>query len=149
MNMVPEHALEKIRRDHDYLFELMARLDAVCKLREEEINCRRCGTDRRIVCQGNVQQLVQTFTETTLKHHAVEAFYMADTAPPGHRTAHVRAHMEIAERLKAIRVEFSEDGNCITAIDGIEQAVAAIRAHIDEFDAPLEHFLLNPALTAR
>jgi hemerythrin len=145
MNMVPEHAVEKIQRDHDYLFELMDRIAAVCDKRSEQINCRTCGSDRRVVCQGNVHQLIQTFTEATLKHHAVEAFYMADSTPPEHRTAHVRAHMAIAEKLKAIRVEFSEDGNCITAIDGVEQAVAAIRAHIDEFDAPLERMLMQPA----
>lgn len=145
MNMIPEQAVEKIQRDHDYLFELMERIEAVCSKRLEQINCRSCSGDLRVVCQGNVHQLIQTFTEATLKHHAVEAFYMSDAAPPEHRAAHVRAHMAIAEKLKSIRVEFSEDGNCITAIDGVEQAVAAIRAHIDEFDAPLEAMLLQPA----
>jgi hemerythrin len=145
MNMVPEHAVEKIHRDHDYLFELMGRLEAVCSKRDEQINCRTCSGELRVVCQGNVYQLIQTFTEATLKHHAVEAFYMSDAAPPEHRTAHVRAHMAIAEQLKAIRVEFSEDGNCVTAIDGVEQAVAMIRAHIDEFDRPLENMLLTTA----
>lgn len=145
MNMVPEHAVDKIRRDHDYLFELIGRIEALCDRRDEEINCRGCGAELRVVCQGNVHQLIQTLVETTLKHHAVEAFYMSDAAPPEHRTAHVRAHMDIAEKLKAIRIEFSDDGNCITAIDGVEQALTAIRAHIDEFDAPLERFLLQPA----
>ena len=145
MNMFPEHAVEKIQRDHDYLFELMERIEAVCDRRDDEIDCRSCLSGRRIVCQGNVHQLIQTFTEATLKHHAVEAFYMADAAPPEHRKAHARAHMAIAEKLKAIRVEFSEDGNYITAIDGVEEAVAAIRAHIDEFDAPLEQMLMQPA----
>ena len=145
MNMIPEQAVEKIQRDHDYLFELMDRIEAVCSKRYEQINCRSCSDEVRVVCQGNVHQLIQTFTEATLKHHAVEAFYMSDVAPPEHRTAHVRAHMAIAENLKAIRIGFSEDGNCITAIDGVEQALAAIRAHIEEFDAPFEAMLLQPA----
>jgi hemerythrin len=145
MNMVPEHAVEKIRRDHDYLFELMARLEAVCAKRDEEINCRSCGGEVRAVCQGNVSELIQTFTELTLKHHAVEAFYMSDAAPQEHRTAHLKAHIRIAEQLKAIRVQFSDDGNSVTAIDGVEQTVAMIRAHIDEFDRPLEEFLLVTA----
>lgn len=149
MNMVPGHALDKIRRDHDYLFDLMDRIEAVCCQRDDAIDCRSCGAERRLVCQGDVLQLLRTFTEATLKHHAVEAFYMSDAAPAEHRTAHARAHMEIAGKLQAIRVEFSEDGNCIRAIDGIEQAVAAIRAHIEAFDLPLERYLLQPAESAR
>ena len=145
MNMIPSDAVAKIHRDHDYLFELMERIEAVCSKRDEQINCRSCGGDIRVVCQGNVHQLIQTFTEATLKHHAVESFYMSDAAGAEHRTAHVRSHMAIAEKLKAIRVEFSEDGNCISAIDGVEQAIAAIRAHIVEFDAPLEAMLMQPA----
>jgi hemerythrin len=142
MNMVPGHAVEKIHRDHDYLFELMARLESVCDKRSERINCHTCEGGVRVVCRGNVSELVQTFIEVTLKHHAVEALYMSDAAPQEHRTAHLRAHLAIAEQLKAIRVRFSDDGNAVTAIDGIEQAVAMMRAHMDEFDRPLEGFLL-------
>jgi hypothetical protein len=145
MHQIPEHAIDKIHRDHAYLAELTERIRAVCTKRDEQINCRTCGGDTRVVCQGNVHLLVQSFIEAVLKHHAVESLYMVEAVPADQRIAHVRSHMAIAEQLKNIRVVFSADGNCVTAIDGIDQAFAAIQDHIREFDTPMEHFLAATA----
>ena len=136
-----EHPIDKIDRDHAYLVELMQKIDAACINPGAVSNCRQCDNGRRMVCQGNVDQLIRTFVEGTLKHHMIESAYMADTVPKAHRIAHAQAHLAIAEQLRAIRVQFSADGNTVTAIDGMDVAFDAIRTHIVEFDGPLEQYL--------
>ena len=135
------YAVEKIRRDHDYLQDLITRIKGLCTQRGVVKDCRSCQPNHRSVCQGNVEQLILHFVEATLKHHLVESVYMA-TAPQAHRVAHMRAHMVIAEQLKSVRVVFSEDGNCVVAIDGIDIALSTLLSHIDEFDQALEGYLL-------
>lgn len=144
MPLNQERHVEKIRRDHDRLLELVTRIKELCALRGQVNDCRSCQPGPRSVCQGNVEQLILAFVEATLKHHLVESVYM-ESAPPAHRQAHMRAHMAIAEQLKSIRVVFSADGNCVLAIDGIDAALTDLTRHFDEFDKPLEDFLLAPA----
>ena len=138
------HAVDKIRRDHDYLQELITRIKGLCTKRDTVMDCRSCPPNHRSVCQGNVEQLILHFVEATLKHHLVESVYMAG-APQAHRVAHMQAHMVIAEQLKSVRVVFSADGNCVVAIEGIDVALANLLHHIQEFDQALEGYLLAAA----
>ena len=62
-----------------------------------------------------------------------------------HRIAHNQAHMEIAQQLKAIRVVFSEDGNCVRAIEGIDRIHQTLQAHFTDYDQQLEAYLLEAA----
>lgn len=145
MTATPGYAVERIHRDHDYLLELLHRIEMTCRERDRRRDCRSCADERRQVCQGDVEQLIVTFTEVLLKHQVVESIYMEDAVPAEHRLAHQRSHLALAEALKAIRVVFSADGNCVVAIEGIDRVLAMLKAHIVEFDAPLENFLLAPA----
>jgi hypothetical protein len=53
--------------------------------------------------------------------------------------------LSIAQKMKSIRAVFSEDGNCILAIEGIDHVLESLLAHIEEFDQPLEQYLLTAA----
>lgn len=140
-----EQAVEKLRRDHDYLIELASRIKGLCSQRGLQENCRECQPNQRNVCQGNVEQLIRSFVEFTLKHNLIESVYMERGVPVAHRTAHIQAHMEIAEQMKTIRAIFSEDGNSVLAIDGIDGVLLTLLAHFQEFDLTLENHLLAPA----
>lgn len=137
--------VEKIRRDHDRMLELIARIRAECTVRDSADSCATCQPNLRVVCRGNIEQLIKAFVDVTLKHNLIESMYMEDGVPQAHRIAHNRAHMEIAEQLKAIRVVFAENGNGIKAIEGIELALATLMAHFEDFDQELEAYLLAPA----
>lgn len=139
-----ELSVERIHRDHDHLVDLITRIKGLCTQRGVVENCRSCQPSQRNVCQGNVEQLILNFVEATLKHHLVETVYMT-SAPQEHRVAHMRAHMSIAEQLKSIRVVFSEDGNCVVAIDGVDAALESLFSHFRDFDEPLENYLLAAA----
>lgn len=67
---------------------------------------------------------------------------MDGKVPSAHRIAHNKAHKEIAEQLKAIRVIFSDDGNCVLAIKGIDTVQQSLEAHFKAFDHELERLLL-------
>ena len=54
--------------------------------------------------------------------------------------------MEIAQQLKAIRAVFSECGNKILAIEGIEHVHQTLIAHFRDYDQPLEGYLNEAAL---
>jgi len=138
------HDVKRIHQDHDYLFQLIEKIKSACADVSDRKSCWECPQTQRAVCQGNVEQLILNLTEVTLKHHLLESVFMADGVPKEHRVSHIRSHMKIAEEMKAIRVIFSEDGNCILAIEGVEQVLASLAAHIDEFDLPLEEYLLTP-----
>jgi hemerythrin len=140
MSPQQEHSVEKIHRDHDYLLELATRIKGLCTQRGLVESCRTCDPTHRTVCQGNVEQMILTFVESSLKHQLVESVYMHN-APAEHRIAHARAHLAIAEQLKTIRVVFAEDGNSMLAIEGIDAALATLREHIVEYDEPLEEYL--------
>lgn len=136
-----EHAIDKIHRDHAYLVELMQKVDSVCTNPAPEKACKDCGNTHRVVCNGNLEQLIRTYAEGTLKHHMVESAYMTDAVPKDHRIAHAQAHLAIAERLRAIHVRFCADGNCIKAIEAMDAAFQSVHEHIEKFDGPLEQYL--------
>ncbi|TXT24840.1 MAG: hypothetical protein FD131_4834 [Rhodocyclaceae bacterium] len=54
--------------------------------------------------------------------------------------------MDIAQQLKAIRVVFSEDGNCVLAIEGIDHIHHTLLAHFKDYDQQLEAYLIEAAL---
>lgn len=137
--------VEKIRRDHDRILELIERIRAECNQRDSVESCANCQPNLRVVCRGNIEQLIKSLVEVTLKHNFIESMYMEDGVPQAHRVAHNRAHLVIAEQLQAIRVEFAEDGNGILAIKGVDQALVTLMAHLKDYDQDLEDYLLAPA----
>lgn len=137
-----EEEVERIRRDHKHMLELISRIKAECTQGGRVDNCHACDSSNRHLCHGNIETLIKTFVEVTLKHLLIESMYMEERVPQAHRIAHNRAHMEIALQLKAIRVVFSQDGNCILAIDGIDQIQASLFKHFTDFDQQLETYLL-------
>jgi hemerythrin len=145
MQSMQMESVEKIRRDHDHMLELIERIKAECTRTTRTGNCNDCQPTVRHVCHASIDQLIRSFVELTLRHNLVESTFMADVVPSEHRIAHNRSHLEIARQLKAIRVIFSEDGNCVLAIEGIDQALQSLLAHFDEFDRPLEAYLLAAA----
>lgn len=145
MPPIQEEAVERIRRDHEHMLGLAHRIKAECTQSDKIDNCNDCHPNIRHVCHGNIEQLVRAFVESTLKHNYIESVYMEDCVPPAHRIAHNQAHMDIAEQLKAIRVIFSEDGNCVLAIDGIDKVLSTLLAHFKEYDQELERYLVAPA----
>jgi hemerythrin len=140
-----EQVVLKLRQDHEYMVELMHRITSLCARRQAAEDCDGCPSGQRGLCHDNIEQLIRTFVEVTLRHNLIESAYMAEIAPPAHRIAHNRAHLEIAEQMKAIRVVFAHGGNGIAAIDGIDRALETIAAHLVEFDKPLEQYLLDAA----
>lgn len=140
-----KHSVDRIRDDHKYMLELVDRILGSCDERGRVENCANCADTRRMVCHGNIEALIRSFIETTLKHNVLEAMYMEEEdVPHAHRSAHNKAHIAIAEQLKAIRVVFSQEGDCIIAIDGIEEVRRSLIAHFQEFDQQLETLLLAP-----
>jgi hemerythrin len=98
-----------------------------------------------MVCQGNIEQLIRTFVEITLKHNMIESLYMEDGVPSAHRIAHNQAHLAMAEQMKSIRVVLSEDRNCVLAIEGIDQVLETLKRRFEEYDQLLESYLLMAA----
>jgi hemerythrin len=145
MPPIREHAVERIHRDHDYMIELAQRIKAACTAGGGAVNCGECHPNLRQVCHGNIDELIRTFVETTLKHNLIESLLMEDGMPLDHRIAHKQAHLDIAKQMKAIRAVFSADGNCILAIEGIDTVVASLQAHSDSYDLQLEKYLLQTA----
>lgn len=145
MPAIQEQAVEKIRRDHEQMLGLIRRIKAECTQNDKIENCNDCHPNIRHVCHGNIEQLVRVFVEFTLKHNLVESMYMEGGVPHAHRVAHNQAHMDIAQQLKALRVVFSDDGNCVLAIDGIDKALTTLLGHFNEYDQELERYLLAPA----
>jgi hemerythrin len=128
------------------MLQLVDRIRAECNQRDKVESCYDCTSDRRGVCHGNIEQLVRSFVETTLKHNLIESMFMEELVPSAHRIAHNQAHMEIAQQLKAIRVVFAEDGDSILAIEGIDHIHQTLLAHFKDYDQQLEAYL-SAALT--
>jgi hemerythrin len=145
MPLIREEAAERMRRDHESMIDLIRRIKATCTESDAGDNCNNCQPNRRQVCHGNIEQMIKAFVEATLKHNILESLYMEDGVPPAHRQAHNKAHMDIAEQMKAIRVVLSEDGNCVLAIMGIDRVLHSLLAHFTEYDQQLESYLLAPA----
>jgi len=145
MQLICDEAVERMHRDHDYMLELIRRIKASCDRSDRVDNCHDCGSNHRELCHSNIEQLVRTFVEATLKHNAIESLYMAQCVPKEHRIAHNNDHMAIAEQLKAIRIILSEDGNYVLAIHGIDEVLHTLQSHISGFDQQLEAYLTTPA----
>jgi hypothetical protein len=145
MPVIRETAAERIRQDHDYMIDLARRIKSLCTQGDKVSDCGGCERTRFQVCHGNIEQQIRAFVEFTLKHNLIESLYMDDGVPKAHRIAHTQAHLNIAQQMKSIRAVFSEDGNCIIAIEGIDKVLEALLAHIEEFDQPLECYLLAAA----
>ena len=135
-----EDAVARIRRDHERMLQMVERIRSECTQQGKIDHCKDCAPNRRGVCHGNIEQLIRSFVETTLKHNVIESVFMEEVAPAAHRIAHNQAHMEIAQQLKAIRVVFSEDGNCVLAIEGIERIHQTLLAHFTDYDQQLETY---------
>jgi hemerythrin len=144
MPMIQEEAIQRMQRDHDCMLMLIQRIQASCTQSAYVQSCHQCQTNNRELCHANIEQLVKAFVEATLKHNVIESLYMQDGVPAEHRIAHNKAHRMIAEKLQAIRIVFSEDGNCVLAIHGIDDALSTLQAHFIEYDQQLESYLLQP-----
>jgi|GEM_PF-1427864 len=137
-----EEAVERMRRDHEHMLELIQRIVSHCDQREQlRRSCTDCHSSHKLVCHGNIEQTIRAFVEMTLKHNLVESMFMEDVVPSAHRVAHNQAHMEIAQQLKEIRVVFSADGNGIQAIEGIERVRQTLIRHFKEHDQQLKAYL--------
>jgi len=139
--MLAEQAVDKIHSDHDYMIELLDRIQGSCDQLGVLSHCSQCRADHREICQGNIEELIRAFVEVTLKHNLVELTMMGDSVPHEHKVAHNQAHLEIAQELKAIRVVYRADGNGVQAIEGIIQVRGSLLRHFQEFDKLLEDFL--------
>lgn len=148
MPAIREQAVEKMRRDHDQMLQLIERIEAQCNQRDRLDNCNDCHSSQRGVCHGNIEQMIRAFVEITLKHNLVESIYMDGMVPTAHRIAHNQAHMDIAQQLKEIRVVFSGDGNGIQAIEGIHRVRETLFAHFKEYDQQLEGYLAAAVASA-
>ena len=134
-------SIEKLHKDHAYMKALILRIKGMCSQRGVVDSCDNCATAKRDVCRSNVDQLIRNFVEVTLKHNLLETLYMEQGVPHEHRVAHNRAHLEMAEQLQQVRAVFSEDGNSLIAIEGIDQMLDCLEAHARDFDEPMEAYL--------
>lgn len=141
MPPIRDQAIEKMRRDHEHMLQLIQRIQAQCNQRDQIDNCNDCHSSKRTVCHGNIEQQIRAFVEMTLKHNLIESMYMEGIVPSAHRIAHNQAHMDIAQQLKEIRVVFSGDGNGIQAIEGIDRVQQTLLNHFREHDQQLEAYL--------
>lgn len=141
MPPIGEDAVARIRRDHERMLQLVERIRSECSQRDKIDNCNDCSPTLRHVCHGNIEQLIRSFVESTLKHNLMESMFMEELAPQAHRVAHNQAHMDIAQQLKEIRVVFSEDGNCVLAIEGIDRVQQTLLTHFRDYDQQLESYL--------
>lgn len=141
MPPIREQAVEKMRRDHEHMLQLIERIQAQCDQRDRLDSCQDCHSSQRGVCHGNIEQMIRSFVEMTLKHNLIESMYMDEIVPTAHRIAHNQAHMDIAQQLKEIRVVFTGDGNGIQAIEGIDRVRESLFSHFKEHDEKLEGYL--------
>ncbi len=137
-----EQLVAKLRQDHRYMVDLMHQIKALCGKSEAAVSCDHCPANQRVLCHDNLDQLIRTFVDVTLRHNLVESACMGDDVPREHRQAHMRAHLDIAEKLKAIRFVFSENGDGILAIEGIGAVFSTLSAHLVDYDQDLEQYLL-------
>lgn len=145
MPPIREQAAERMRRDHEQMIDLIQRIKSSCSQIDAVDNCKQCQPSRRQLCNGNIEQLIRSFVEVTLKHNFIESLYMESGVPEAHRVAHNQAHTAIAAKLNAIRVVLSEDGNCVLAIEGVDDVLRSLLAHFTEYDQHLEGYLLASA----
>ena len=137
-----EQLVSKLRQDHEYLDELMAQLRHLCLRGDGVENCTGCTVGQRTLCNSDIVLSIRTFVDVTLRHNLIESACMADHVPREHRVAHNRAHIAMAEQLEGIRQAFSESGNGVVAVAALAALFDTLAAHVEEFDHPLEQYLL-------
>lgn len=137
--------LQRLDEEHAELAELITCIGALCDRPAQERHCTGCNADHRSVCNDRLGMMLRTLADTTLRHCLVESAYMRHVAPPEHRAAHQRAHVEIAGRLEAIRQAFSGDHDAGHAMQAVLEILDTIRQHNLEFDAALVGYLQAPA----
>lgn len=142
-------AVEMMLRDHEHLLQLIQRIEDQCDPNDRPERCRDCPEPQRGVCHGNIEQLIRAFVEATLKHNLTESTFMEGVLPTADRVAHNRAHLEIAQQLKEIRVVFSADGNGIQAIEGIARVRQTLLGHLKDHDQLLESHIARAAMAAK
>lgn len=138
---IPESSIEKLHDDHAYLHALIERMRSCCTPGAARTDCRSCQPAKQRLCRSNVEQLIRTFIQTTLKHHLLESLLMENHVPEPHRQAHNAAHLVLAERLDQIRAVLADDGETVLAIDGLEQFESDLMAHETGFDGPMLQYL--------
>lgn len=146
MSPINSKAVEMMLRDHEHLLQLIQRIEDQCNPPPRPERCHDCPDIQRGICHGNIEQLIRTFVEATLKHNLTESTFMEGVLPTRDRVAHNRAHLEIAHQLKAIRVVFSGDGNGIQAIEGIARVRQTLHLHFAKHDQLLETCLTRAVL---
>ena len=80
--------------------------------------------------------------EITLRHNLMESACMVGQVPEEHRVAHNRAHLQIAEKMRAIRLNFRRRGNGALAIRDVSEVLELLTSHLAEYDQQLESYLL-------
>ena len=142
MNTDCQQLVLKLHEDHAYLQALMAQISALCDRGDLTTGCNGCASQQRTSCTSDIENLIRTFIEATLHHNMLESACMQDKAPREHRHAHNQAHLMIAERLKAVRLDFRQTGNGVAAIRDISEIMTLLTEHINSYDEQLEAYLL-------
>jgi bacterioferritin-associated ferredoxin len=137
----PETSIAKLHQDHAYMDALIQQIASLCLSRGSASSCGECRKANHQLCRANVDQLIHNFIQVVLKHNLLESLYMEQSVPEAHRTAHNRAHLRIAEELDAVHAVFSNDGNSLLAIEGIDRVRETLHRHHHEFDTPLQSLL--------
>ena len=142
MNTDCQQLVLKLHEDHAYLQALMAQISALCDRGDLTAGCNGCASQQRTSRTSDIENLIRTFIEATLHHNMLESACMQDKAPREHRLAHNQAHLMIAERLKAVRLDFRQTSNGVAAIRDISEIMTLLTEHINSYDEQLEAYLL-------
>ncbi len=143
MSSNQEQLITKLRQDHAYIFELMERIRAICKTGFPEEGCQKCDLSRREPCQMDIEHLVRTLFEVSLRHHLVESAWMKNNVPSDHLIAHNYDHLKISDAMNRIRQDFKENGNGLSVITQVTALLDHLTSHLEEFDLPMERFFLE------
>ena len=143
MSSNQEQLITKLRQDHAYLLELMARIRAMCKTGFPEEGCQKCDLSRREPCQMDIEHLLRALFDVSLRHHLVESAWMKNNVPSDHLIAHNADHLKISDAMSRIRQDFKEYGNGLIAIAQVSALLDHLASHLEKFDLPMEHFFLE------
>lgn len=138
-----EQIIAKLHQDHAYMLELIGRIRSLCESGAQDQDCSRCDPVKRVPCHMNIDHLIRTLVDVTLRHNLIESACMEDGVPREHRIAHNRAHLKISETMRNIKVDFKDSGDGVLAIDQVSHALDTLIAHLAEFDQPMERYLLE------
>lgn len=135
--------IAKLHQDHVYMAELIKRIRLICDSGSPDEDCHQCDPGRRIPCHMNIEHLIRTLVEVTIRHNLIESACMEEGVPREHRIAHNRAHLDISETMRSIRLDFKENGDGIVAIEQISSVLDQLDAHLANFNRAMEQFLLE------